>query len=245
MFGENGRIGVVIPANNSTLEPEIWPLLPPGVALYGTRILARGDLTPVAVIAMERHFDRAVDELVATGVDVIVYADMVTTLIMEPGWNRERTAAVSARIGLPCISAWTALETALAAMGIRRIALGTPYPSAIHALAKPFLKTAGYDVVADATLDIVAMTDVPRIAADRLRRFVATIDVDGADALVLLATDLPSLALIGELEATVGRPVISSNSAILWAALRACGNPTRAPALGELGGLSGRATPDT
>ncbi len=53
MFGENGRIGVIVPANNSVLEPELGTCLPPGVALYATRILAKGDLTPEAVIAME------------------------------------------------------------------------------------------------------------------------------------------------------------------------------------------------
>ena len=52
MFGENGRIGVIVPANNAVLEPELGAYLPPGVALYATRILAKGDLTPEAVIAM-------------------------------------------------------------------------------------------------------------------------------------------------------------------------------------------------
>ena len=42
MFGEAGRIGLVVPANNGVLEPELWSVLPEGVALYATRILARG-----------------------------------------------------------------------------------------------------------------------------------------------------------------------------------------------------------
>ena len=95
MFGEDGRIGGLGPANNAVLEPELGTYLPPGVALYATRILASGDLTPEAVIAMEGEVGRAVGELAATGVDVIVYADMVTTFIMEDGWNEARTSAIS------------------------------------------------------------------------------------------------------------------------------------------------------
>ena len=70
VFGGEGRIGVIVPANNGVLEPEMWSVLPQDVALYATRILAKGDLTPAAVHAMEANVDRAVDELAATGVDV-------------------------------------------------------------------------------------------------------------------------------------------------------------------------------
>ena len=90
MFGELGRIGVIVPANNAVLEPELGAHLPPGVALYATRVLARGDLTPAAVIAMEGEVGRAAAELAATGVDVIVYADMVTTFIMASGRRPSR-----------------------------------------------------------------------------------------------------------------------------------------------------------
>ena len=106
----------------------MWSVLPGGVALYATRILAKGELTPRAVHAMEENVDRAVDELAATGVDAIVYADMVTTFIMEPGWNETRTGEIAARTGCPCISAWTALRDALAHLGIARFALGTSLP---------------------------------------------------------------------------------------------------------------------
>ena len=233
-FGSRGRIGAVIPANNATLEAELWPRLPSGVALYSTRILARGDLTPEAVHAMEHHFDRAVEELVATGVDLVVYADMVTTFVMPPGWNAERAAAVSARVGLPCTTAGLALEAALQALSVQRIALGTPYPKGVHALARPWFEAAGYTVTADATLDIVAMSDVPELPPQRLAEFVAGVPTDGADALVLLATDLPTLDQLEALEQSVGVPVVTSNQAILWHALRSCGVRDNLPGLGRL-----------
>ncbi len=233
MFGQNGRIGVIVPANNAVLEPELWSCLPPGVALYATRILARGDLTPDAVIAMEGEVGRAVDELAATGVDVIVYADMVTTFIMEDGWNEARTAAIAADCGIPCVSAWTALRDALAALGIERLALATPYPAAIHALARPFFEAKGFTVTGDATLDITAMADVAKVPPDRLARLVGSLDRAGAEAVVVLATDLATLASIEALEAATGIAVVSSNSCLLWSALGALGQ-TPPAALGRL-----------
>ncbi len=234
MFGENGRIGVIVPANNAVLEPELGTCLPPGVALYATRVLARGDLTPEAVIAMESEVGRAVGELAATGVDVIVYADMVTTFIMEDGWNEARTSAISADCGIRCISAWTALRDALSALGVGRFALGTPYPAAIHALARPFFESKGFTVTGDATLDITAMAEVPKVPPDRLDGLVRSLDRAEAEAIVLLATDLPTLASIEALEAAIGLAVLSSNSCLLWSALRTIGVDAASAALGQL-----------
>ena len=234
MYGARGRIGLIVPANNSVIEPELWLHAPDGVTFHATRILARGDLTPEAIRRMEESVDRAVEELAATGVDIIVYADMVTSFLMEPGWNEERTAGIAARAGIPCISAWTAMESSLAALGVSRLALGTPYPSAIHALAPPFFAERGFGVVDDATLDIRAMREVPEVDGPRLAGLVGRLDMAGAEALVLLATDLPTFAALEPLERELGLPAVSSNQAILRTALRDAGV---ADVLGELGKL--------
>jgi maleate cis-trans isomerase len=234
MLGARAKIGLVVPANNSVIEPEFWSVLPDGVAAYATRVMARGDLTADAVRRMETQVDRAVEELAATGVDVIAYADMVTTFIMEKGWNEARVAQISAQTGVRCVSAWTALRDALAALGVRRFALGTPYPAAIHAAARPFFEAQGLQVVADATLDILAMRDVPKVDAAMLERFVATLPKSGAGAVVLLATDLPTFEVIEKLEQAHGCAVLTSNQTLLWASLRAAGLKDRIPKLGKL-----------
>jgi maleate isomerase len=214
-------------------------MLPPGVVLYATRILARGDLTPDAVRKMEENVDRAVDELAATGVDVIAYCDMVTTFIMEAGWNEAKVADIEKRSETPALSAWTALRDALKSLGIKRFALGTPYPAAIHRLAPPFFKTHSFEVVSDSTLDILKMRDVPNVTPKQIRDFVARLDRKGAEAIVLLATDLPCFSVIAELEREFGLPVLTSNQTILWSAMRAVGKtnntpPVCVPALGKL-----------
>jgi maleate cis-trans isomerase len=219
VYGRRGRIGLVVPANNSVIEPEFWSVLPDGVAVYATRIMAKGDLTPDAVRRMEAQVDDAVAAVAATGVDVIAYCDMVTTFIMEPGWNEQAVARIAERTGIPALSAWTALRDGLARIGARRIALGTPYPRAIHDLAPPFFRARGFTVQSDATLDIVAMREVPTVDRPRLEAFVRTLERRECDALVLLATDLPTFGCLEELEAALGLPILTSNQTLLWRAL--------------------------
>ncbi len=234
MFGTKGRIGLIVPANNSVIEPEFWTRLPPGAAVFGTRLLVRGDTTPAVIQKMETQVDRAVDELIATGVDVIVYADMVTTFVMQADWNETKTKEVADHAGVPCVSAWTALRDALAALGVRRFALGTPYPSTVHVLARPFFEANGYTVVHDATLDIAAMLDVPLVTPECLRGLVNGLDTREAEAVVVLATDLPTFESIEALEAETGLPLLSSNQTLLWSALRRAGNREPVEGLGRL-----------
>lgn len=234
MFGSQGRIGIIVPANNSVIEPELWSKLPDHVALFATRVRAKGDLVPEAVRTMEAEVGRAIDDLVSTIVDVIVYADMVTTFIMEEDWNDRRTRETAAATGVACVSAWTAMRDALEALGVTRFALGTPYPAPVHALARPYFEKSGYGVTDDATLDILAMTEVPKVTEEQVSALVRGLKKKGAQAVVLLATDLPTFACIASLEKEMDLAVLTSNQCILWGALRAVGNHTRVPGLGRL-----------
>jgi maleate isomerase len=234
VYGRAGRLGLIVPANNSVIEPELWSVMPPNVAAYSTRIPARGDLTADAVRQMEPHVDRAVDELTSTGVDVVAYCDMVTTLIMEPGWSQGRIDSLEHETKVPCLTAWSALQNALAALNVRRIVLGTPYPADIHAMTLPFFRSQGYEIVDHATLGIMKMRSVPCVTGHRLISFVSGLLRRAADSIVLLATDLPSFQTITALEQQTGLPVLTSNQTILWRALRMTKNGANIASLGRL-----------
>ena len=214
------KIGLIVPANNTVIEPELWSLSLPDVAFYATRIMAKGNLTGAAVLQMEETVDRAVDELVATGVDVIVYADMVTTFIMDRNWNEIRTAEIADRAAIPCVSAWTALRDALERLNITRFAVGTPYPADIHDLVSDYFTDKGYVITADATLDVLSMREVAKVKPGSIVRVARSISPAPAEAVVFLATDLHTFDILDQMENELALPVLSSNQTILWAALK-------------------------
>jgi maleate cis-trans isomerase len=144
---------------------------------------------------------------------------MVTTFIMRDGWNRERSSEIERSTGLPCISAWTAMERALSAIGARRIGVGGPYPTTIHTRAVAYFRKVGFDVVADATLDVLSVRAVPEVSRESVIALAGSIAGPQADAIVLLATDLPTFDAIEAIEASIGRLVLSCNQTILWAVL--------------------------
>ena len=181
--------------------------MPADVAVYATRILARGDLTPEAVRRMEEHVDRAVDELAATGVDVIAYCDMVTTFIMEAGLERiqgrgDREAHGGAGVvgmdrAARCAVRVERAPISRSARPIRARSMRSPPRSSPNAAMRSS---------DEATLDIVRMRDVPTVSENRLLAFVAGLRRDRAQAIVLLATDLPTFKSIATIEQTLGIP---------------------------------------
>ena len=56
--------------------------------------------------------------------------------------------------------------------------------------------------------------------AERLSAFIATLDTRTCDAIVLLATDLPTFGCLADLEAKFRLPILTSNQTLLWSALR-------------------------
>ena len=81
--------------------------------------------------------------------------------------------------------------------------------------------TRGFELGSHATLDILAMREVPTVDKARLRAFVKTLNLRGCDALVLLATDLPTFGCLDELEHEFELPILTSNQTLLWASLKA------------------------
>jgi maleate isomerase len=90
------------------------------------------------------------------------------------------------------------------------------------------------EIVDEATLDIVKMRDVPTVSENRLLAFVQGLRRDRAEAIVLLATDLPTFKSITTMERTLGIPVLTSNQTILWRALRSVKSNDPIPSLGQI-----------
>ena len=127
------------------------------------------------------------------------------------------------------------MERALAAIGARRLAIGSPYPAAIHPLAVAYFRKVGFDVVADATLDVLAVRDVPQVSRERRRR---PCDLDRAAGMPTPSccwrpTSRPSMRSRRSRTST-GRPLLSCNQTILWAALGRRGVRIEGKGLGRL-----------
>src|SRR5438477_13014988 len=221
------RIGVLVPPGKPTVEPELYRMAPAQVTIHFARLdsgAESGD--PGSRTGMEDRTRAYLAglPLVARGLAqvrpaVVVLAHTASSyangFANEPALV-ERLASLA---GAPAVTAAGAVRAALQYLGVKRVALGTPYQESVSRQGRAYWEAAGFEIVGYRRLgDVGSIYDETEERAYELARGV---DVPNADAVLLSGTGLPTIGVLERLEQELGKPVVSSIQACLWRALRA------------------------
>jgi maleate isomerase len=178
------------------------------------------------------HLHESIELLAMVQPDVIVVAHTATSYHL----GREAEAALLARLqeasGVRVVTAFGAVLQALRRLDVRRLALGAPYSAEVTLQGKAHLEAHGLEVVNFANLP--GVTNIYDETAERAYRLARSIDREEAQAIFLTGTGMPTLPVLEMLEQDLGKPVISSASAMMWHALRCAGVRQPLPGYGRL-----------
>lgn len=130
----------------------------------------------------------------------------------------ERLAAL---VKTSAVTAASAIRAALHHLGVKRLALGTPYPASMSAHGQAYWRAAGFEIVGYQRLE--GVSNIYDESEERAYTLARQADASSADAILLSGTGLPTVGVLERLESDLGKPVISSNQAMLWQALRVAG----------------------
>ena len=169
--------------------------------------------------------------------DAVVWACTSGSFVFGLDGARAQVAPLADQLGVPASSTSFAFVEAIRSLGIDRVAVAATYPTDVTAAFVAFLGEAGISVVSSAAEDIITATEVGTFEADRVVSFVTAGDHPDAQAVLVPDTALNSAAVVQQLEASLGKPVLTANMVTMWEALRlagALGSVTAAPALGRL-----------
>ena len=232
------RLGFLVPPGNPTTEPEVFRLAPAGVTVHFHRMFLAGGEPGSHHGQEERnrqqaaHMDESARLLAMVKPAVIVMAHTATSYTI----GREGEAALVAKIeratGIPFITAFGSVVAALRHLGAARVALATPYAREWTLRGKGHLEAHGIEVASWGHLDDVSniYDETPERAYDLARR----VDVPQAQALFLSGVGMPTLDVLARLERDLGKPVVSSCSAMVWNALRIAGVKGKVTRFGRL-----------
>jgi maleate isomerase len=237
MYGRRGRIGLITLASDSSVLPEYARVMPDGVAVYAAPIvLPRGEVTAPALAEMLEgdQLERAAALLVWTDVDVIVFACTTGSLVHGVGWDREVAARIARASGRAATTTTTAVLGALETMGATSLAVATPYLEELNVIERQFLEASGFAVVSIAGLGCATDAEIGRLEPADAVSLVERVDTPEADAVFISCTNFHCLPAIASLERQLGKPVVTSNLAGAWAALRQIGVEDPIPDYGQL-----------
>lgn len=221
------RLGLIVPTTNTVNEAEWRRMAPPEISFSLVRMPLHHEAE-----ALHADLGRAISKLQEHAPDVIAYACTAGSLVLPLD---KLTGYMAAQAGVPCVATAPALVHACQAMGLKKISLATPYHDALNAHEVEFFAQCGIETLNVKGLGIGAggpheYVQIARVPVDEVYAHCRAVDVPAAQGVIVSCTDFRALEAIPRLEAELGKPVVSSNLATLWAALRAAG--VRAPIAG-------------
>jgi len=217
MYGWRGRIGVVVPADNSVTEIDFHRLAPVGVSAHALRLprLPREE--------MGAHAVTMVGDLLYSRFDVLTYMCAASSFLLGVDGNVALQRSLAAAIGdKPVSTTSTVMVDALRAIGAKRVSVIAPYREPIVEALCAFLEASGVEVGAVRGLGLDAV-DINETGPEAVYQAVRAADRRGCDAILVPATNLRALDVVDACEADFGLPMITSNQASYWWALQALG----------------------
>lgn len=219
MYGERGRVGLIVPSSNTTNEPEFARALPAGVSLHASR-MRLDDVDAGSLSTMADDVSRCAGLLATADVDVVAYGCTTGSLVHGPGYDEDIEARIKETADVPAVATAASVKRAFEALGVDSVAVTTPYVDDLNEREASFLEAAGYEVVAIDGLGISPNVRIgaqcPETAADA----ACEIDTPDADAVFVSCTNYRTFEVIDDLERELDKPVVMSNQATIWNALR-------------------------
>lgn len=230
--GWRARIGVIVPSSNTTNEVEFNRLAPDGVSFHFTRSHIHRNPSADGFKSMLSDLESSARQLADCNVDMMVYgctsgsmacpANLLIKTMEESGKSK-------------AISTAEAILKALNVLNTKRLSMATPYSDSINKHEKAYLESRGLQIVKMAGMQLSGqISKVSRVPPSKVYDHALSVNCKTNEAILICCTDFGTLDVIEPLENTTGKPVITSNTASFWHALRTAGINDRIKGYGQL-----------
>jgi maleate isomerase len=216
------RIGLIIPSSNRMVEQEMVRHLPPGIVAHVTRLRMTG-AHRVPIAQLRPRVEEAAATLVDARCAVVAFHCTANSTAEGLTGEAELAAALRQAGAAQVTTTASAIRGALEALRARRIVLLTPYSAHVTEEEAAFLHAAGYDVVAARGFALKGSDEYCATPAQFWRERALEAVRPDADAYLISCANISVFPVIATIEQQLGRPVVTSNQAVLWHALTLLG----------------------
>ena len=215
-------VGLMVPINNTTMEPELLAWLPEGSSCRRIGIpRGKAMLTPAT---LPDYLAKAIDlarDFASEDIDLVVYGCTAAGFMSEPQRDAEVAADLARVTGKRVVTTASSMGAVLEHLGARNVALVTPYLDEINDRLQTFLEPLGIRVAVLSSFHAKTVDELAAITAEQIAQRAREVMKPGIDAMFIACSQLPTRSIVLDLERELGVPVWSSIRATAWQALRA------------------------
>ena len=228
-LGARGRIGIILPSTNTSMEAELSAMQPSGVSNHvGRMTIPNMPLTSDAefqalVEALAASQSAAIDSVMSCAPDHLVYGLSAETFYSGVAAGLENTRAMARQAGVGVSAVSEAMVAALTEFGFRKIAVLTPYQPIGDARVKAFFEVSGFDVLALTGLKRPSAIGIGQTPRRDLTAALIDLAKCKPDVIVQVGTNLPMARIARVALDWIGVPVLSANTVVYRDALRQIG----------------------
>lgn len=239
-LGPRGVIGVMTPGPNVIVENEMMDLRPQGVINAVDRYyvpnqsIQQDEDWAIIMRHVSAHLDESVARLREALIDHLVLGMSSQSFMGGERGSFALLDHLRETSGVEVTQGAQAAEAAFREVGVKKIALVTPYFPIIEKNAVSYFEARGFEVTHVEGLKCRSIIEVASQSPETLRAAVAKANESRPDAILQLGTNLPFGRLAAELEQELAKPVWAVGTVIYWKALRAMGIDDRYPGFGSL-----------
>ncbi len=222
MLNKRRRVGLMVPATNTTFEADFALVVPKEVTLHSHRLWMSGDVESEDFIdKVNEGIEAAAKYLAMAKVEVIAYGFTTGSFYRGIAYSKQLEERIQKAAGVPGVTPATAIVDALHYFGAKKVSVATPYPEWNNAMLLRYLDEAAFDV-----LNLEGDTRPANIAIhepmwdqepESIVEFAAKACLPEADALLCPCTAWHALEVVEELEQRLGIPVVTANQTAIWA----------------------------
>ena len=217
-FGPNGVIAIMIPQQNSNMQPEYEMLRPVGISNQTYRFDISGqDKVSEAMV-------EAIPQARGCWPDIVLCSNSVEMRL----WSVERQLAYRQALhqalpDTPIVTAGDACVAALRTIGAKRLGLISPMSEEYSESARNFYRAHGFEVPETTWLQVKTSARIIDVPLDTIHEAFDKVNTTDVDTILHVGGALGVADMVDGLEERLGKPVVSSTATGYWYALRMLG----------------------
>jgi len=213
------RLGLLVPSSNTTMEREFRVMLPGEVTVHVARMRLR-EVVVTELVSMEKETEDEALKLADANVDVIGFGCTSGSLTRGLDHDKKIVQRIEKATRKPAVATAGAVVDALRSLGLSKISVATPYTEEINRLERRFLEQNGFFTNGMAGLGFTDNLKIAELKPETVFNLARKVDSAKAEGVFISCTNMPTIEVVAKLERTLRKPVVSSNTATLWAMLK-------------------------